>query len=255
MAKLLWDELDKRFFVAGVEKVFVTYKGRKIPWSGVKSISVSQSANKVEPLYFDGIVYRNIPSIGDTKAKINAYMYPENFEEINGLVTKRGVTLHNQPNYTPFNICWKTRSSNESEVIHILYNVTSTVSDVEYNTDTNTVNPHTMSWDLHTASYPTVSGSSYISIDSRKVSKEAFGDLELYLYGSNNIEPNIYDSDTIGDILSGTLGFDIIKRSSGLNTIRPDGSDITGSMSSGLYKIYPDSPMNKYKDTGLFKEY
>ena len=79
MTTLAWDQVGERIYETGVSKG-VLYKedGYGVAWNGLTSIEESMG-NEVEPVYFDGVKFNDIVTVGDFAAVVRAFTYPEEF--------------------------------------------------------------------------------------------------------------------------------------------------------------------------------
>lgn len=101
MSKLVWDATGTHYYETGVDHG-VLYKyaeadpdvegdtaGFKngVAWNGLTAVNESPSGAEPSPLYADNIKYLNLISTEEYKATIEAYTYPEEFEECDGSAT------------------------------------------------------------------------------------------------------------------------------------------------------------------------
>ena len=103
MAKLTWDAESTRYFELGVSMVALfktdsdgNYK-QGVAWNGVTSIDESPDGADVTDLYADDIKYGSIRAAENFGGTINAYAYPPEFMECDGVVkVADGVYVHQQ---------------------------------------------------------------------------------------------------------------------------------------------------------------
>ena len=89
MAKLVFDEVGKRFYETGVKNVVLYVQdagvyGVGVAWNGVTAINESPSGAEATPLYADDIKYLNLLSNEEFGASIEAYTYPDEFMACDG---------------------------------------------------------------------------------------------------------------------------------------------------------------------------
>lgn len=197
MTQLVWDQAGERFYEHGVSRgVFYGSDNKGIPWNGLTSV-VASSNDSVESLYFDGLKYAEIVTLGDFEGTITAYTYPDEFLLYEGMdVRMGGFFLANQPKQR-FGLSYRTEINNDlvepSYKIHILYNLIALPSDKSYKTMALDVEPNDFQWDISAIpehvdkSRPTA----YVVIDSRFIDPFLLADIEEILYGTDETEPEL----------------------------------------------------------------
>lgn len=195
MATLTWDDVGIRVFESGVDRgVLYLNDGFGVAWNGLVSVQEKASAS-VEPLFFDGLKFEDVITIGEFSATIKAFTYPDEFMEFEGIEElDKGMFVYDQPQGR-FNLSYRTRIANDLDQhaykIHILYNLTAIPSDVEYQSLSDTVSPIEFEWTI-TAIPNEVEGfqpTAHLVIDSRKMDKYLLQDIEDILYGSDTNDP------------------------------------------------------------------
>ena len=90
MARLIWDEVGQRFFETGVKNgvLYVqdndgSYKNGVV-WNGLTAVTESPSGAEETPLYADDVKYLTLRSAEEFGATVEAYTYPEEFEQCDG---------------------------------------------------------------------------------------------------------------------------------------------------------------------------
>lgn len=198
MAKnIVWDELGERFYETGVDRGVLYVQNdlglypEGVAWNGLTSITENPSGAEPTPLYADNIKYLNLMSAEEFGASIEAFTYPEEFEECDGSAQlATGVTIGQQPRRS-FGISYRTIVGNDIEgdsfgyKIHLVYGGKAAPSDKGYNTVNDTPEAVTLSWEVTTTPVrvegfmPTAS----LIIDSTKVDVAKLKELEDILYG------------------------------------------------------------------------
>ena len=183
MAKLVWDETGKRLYETGVSKgvLYVqaddgTY-GNGVAWNGLTAVNESPSGAEATPLYADDIKYLELTSTEEYGASIEAYTYPEEFEQCDGSAELgAGVTIGQQPRKA-FGFCYRTLIGNDVKnndygyKIHIVYGAKAAPSEKAYQTVNDSPEAITFSWELTTTPV-NVEGykpTACVTIDSTKV--------------------------------------------------------------------------------------
>lgn len=215
MAKLVWDETGKRLYETGVSKgvLYVqaddgTY-GNGVAWNGLTAVNESPSGAEATPLYADDIKYLELTSTEEYGASIEAYTYPEEFEQCDGSAELgAGVTIGQQPRKA-FGFCYRTLIGNDVKnndygyKIHIVYGAKAAPSEKAYQTVNDSPEAITFSWELTTTPV-NVAGhkpTACVTIDSTKVAPAKLTSIEEALYGSDTKEPKLLLPDEIAAII------------------------------------------------------
>lgn len=215
MAKLVWDETGKRLYETGVSKgvLYVqaddgTY-GNGVAWNGLTAVNESPSGAEATPLYADDIKYLELTSTEEYGASIEAYTYPEEFEQCDGSAELgAGVTIGQQPRKA-FGFCYRTLIGNDVKnndygyKIHIVYGAKAAPSEKAYQTVNDSPEAITFSWELTTTPV-NVAGhkpTACVTIDSTKVDQAKLTSIEEALYGSDTKEPKLLLPDEIAAII------------------------------------------------------
>ena len=198
--RIVWDETGKRFYQAGVKNAVLypnleedgSYSGG-VAWNGITALTESPSGAEPTPLYADDIKYLNLMSAEDFAATLEAYTYPEEFEECDGSTSiATGITIGQQKR-KPFALSYKTSLGNDIEgvdygyLIHIIYNAVAAPSEKSRETINEDPDALTLSYELSTTPV-NVKGykpTAHLTIDSTKVPEETLKKLEDILYGSS----------------------------------------------------------------------
>lgn len=208
---LVWDRPAERMFQAGIDRgVLYLQDGRVVCWNGLTSVEDTPNS-EVRSSYLGGVKYLQYKSPGDFSAKLKAYTYPPEFDEINGVApVAPGLHLHDQRSKS-FGLSYRTRIGNAVDAdlgytIHILYNLLANPDSSEFTTLAEANAPVEFGWDL--SGVPTtmedVAGrpTSHISVRSDEVSSEDLQSIEAILYGTSESSPRLPTIDEIYAILA-----------------------------------------------------
>lgn len=199
MTALQWDQVGERRFETGIDRgVLYTLDGVVVPWNGLVSISENKS-REVKSYYLDGIKYLDHHVPGDYAAKLGAYTYPDEIDELLGESSYApGVVLHDQRTQL-FHLSYRTREGNDTDgidagyKIHIVWNIIAVPSDVSFNTLGDNPSPGLFEWNL--SGTPSqmfgIRPTNHISLHSRNIDPEVLVDLEALLYGTEESDPNL----------------------------------------------------------------
>lgn len=224
MAKLTWDATGTRQYETGVSKgVLYVQKSdgtydKGVAWNGL--ISVSENPDGAEPndLYADNIKYASLRSAETFGATIEAYTYPEEFNQCDGNYSPSSATgvYIGQQSRKAFGFCYRTEIGNDTLTdsddgykLHIIYNATASPSDKSFETINDSPDAITFSWEITTTPVETgltgVKPTATIVIDTTKLSattKETYlPALEAVLYGTGTTagtnDPSLPDPATV----------------------------------------------------------
>lgn len=197
MPVLEWDKTGERLYETGVDHGVLYIPDETgvydtgVAWNGLTSVSETPSGAEATPTYADNIKYLNLISLEEFGATIEAYTYPDEFNQFDGLASpSEGLVLGQQPRKT-FGLSYRTRLGNDLELqdygykLHMVYGCIAAPSEKAYNTINDSPEAITFSWEINTTPVP-VTGykpTSLIVVDSTTVDATALSDLEDALYG------------------------------------------------------------------------
>lgn len=191
MTALEWDKTGDRRYETGVDRgVLYLPSGDAVPWNGLVSINETRS-RQVKSYYIDGIKYLDKHVPGSYSAKLQAFTYPDELNEVLGTSEySPGVFVHDQ-RVKLFNLVYRTLVGNDIEglehgyKIHIVYNVLAVTSDFSYESLAGDVSAVPFEWDL--SGTPSlmwgIRPTSHISLDSRRIPEDTLALLEGMIYG------------------------------------------------------------------------
>ena len=202
MARLVWDQVGERFYETGTKKgvLYLQSSGTYpsgVAWNGLTAVNESPEGAEANDIYADDIKYLTLRSAENFKATIEAYTYPEEFEECDGSrVVASGVTIGAQPRKS-FGFSFVTTFGNDTELdehgykIHLIYGATVSPSEKSYQTINDSPEAISFSWEVDTVPIP-VTGykpTAHIVINSTKftgASASKLEALEAVLYGTDS---------------------------------------------------------------------
>lgn len=219
MAKLIWDQTGQRTYETGV-KNGVLYPAntqgvyqKGVAWNGLTAVSESPTGAEPTDIYADDMKYLSIISAETFEATIEAYTYPQEFEQCDGSATiggeKSGVTIGQQARRS-FGFVYKTTLGNDvvnndyGYKLHILYGCLASPSEKAYATINDSPEAITFSWDIKTTPIP-VTGfkpTASVVIDSTLVVASKLAKIEKALFGDTATEPKLLLPDEIITILT-----------------------------------------------------
>ena len=215
MARLIWDEVGQRFFETGVKNgvLYVqdndgSYKNGVV-WNGLTAVTESPSGAEETPLYADDVKYLTLRSAEEFGATVEAYTYPEEFEQCDGSAAiAEGVTIGQQARRA-FGLCYRTSVGNDiqgqnySYKLHLIYGCTVAPSEKSYSTINDNPEAITFSWELSTVPVPVdgFSPTASLVIDASKVDEGKMQLLEDALFGDESNEAKLLLPNEIMDLL------------------------------------------------------
>jgi hypothetical protein len=218
MTTLVWDKVGERVYQTGIDRgVLYLQDGRAVAWNGLTSVEDS-TVQTLKSFYLDGVKYLDNILPGDFAGKLKAFTYPDEFDDVNGIVTPSpGLEYYDQPSKS-FNLSYRTILLNDVEgesygyKIHLLYNLVANADTYAFDTLKGSSNtPIEFAWAL-TGTPPRVAKfrpTVHIAIDSTETPPGLLQSIEDILYGTQDSSPSL---PTIGQILDmfGYLGALII---------------------------------------------
>jgi len=196
MTALQWDKVGERYFETGVDRgVLYPRDGVAVPWNGLTNVS-ENSEREVKPYYMDGIKYLDHHVPGSYSAKLDAFTYPDELEELMGVARYApGVFMHDQ-RASVFHISYRTGVGNDLDPdlgykLHIVYNVMAVPSAAGMGTIADNVTLTPFSWTL-SGTPPQMFGARptcHIHLDSRLIDPEVLETIEGLLYGTVDADP------------------------------------------------------------------
>jgi hypothetical protein len=218
MAQLTWDQVGERFFETGVDQGVLYIPDSQgaytdgVAWNGLTNVTESPSGAEPNAQYADNIKYLNLFSAEEFSATLEAFTYPDEFAQFDGLATPTpGVTV-GQQGRPLFGLSYRTLIGNDLEgndygyKRHLVYGCQASPSEKAYGTVNDSPEPITFSWSLSTtpAAVTNLKPTSIITIDSRHVSSGAMLALENLLHGAAG-NPMLPLPDAIISLFSGAV--------------------------------------------------
>ena len=216
MSKIVWDAIGEHTFETGVRNGVLYLKDAEgaysngVAWNGLTSVSESPEGAEATDLYADDIKYLTLMSAENFKATIEAYTYPDEFEECDGSATIANGVVIGQQARKPFGLCYRTAIGNDTDgnehgyKLHIVYGCQASPSEKQYSTINDSPEAITFSWEVSTTPV-NVTGkkpTATLIIDSTKADKAKLTALEAILYGSESTEPRLPLPDEIATLMT-----------------------------------------------------
>ena len=195
--RIKFDQVGERRFETGIDHgVLYKYENgadtNGVAWNGLTSVSESPSGAENTDLYADNIKYLTMRSAEQLGLTVEAYTYPPEFEEFDGIKQiAAGVKLGQQSRGT-FGLCYRSKVGTDTNQdagykLHLVYGCSASPSDRGYQTVNDSPEAISFSWSIATnpivvEGYKPVA---LITIDSTLVDQDKLTELEDILYGTD----------------------------------------------------------------------
>lgn len=207
MAKLVWDKIGEHFYETGVRNGVLYPIGstgeyaKGVAWNGLTSVTESPSGADANDQYADDMKYISLRGTETFGGTIEAFTYPEEWEECDGSKSPvKGVSV-GQQNRKAFGLAYKTVLGNDVDYnehgykLHLIYGATASPSEKQYQVINESPEPSTFSWE-YTSTPVAVAKEGYkptscLTIKSTGVDPEKLKALEDILFGKDEAEPRL----------------------------------------------------------------
>ena len=211
MPALIWDAIGDRFYETGVDHGVLYIPdvsgeyATGVAWNGLTTVTETPSGAEPTAQYADNIKYLNLFSAEEFGCTIEAFTYPDEFAEFDGLALPvPGVAVGQQSRKT-FGLSYRTRIGNDLEgddhgyKLHLVYGCQASPSEKAYNTINDAPEAITFSWEVATTPAPVTAykPTSLIVIDSRTVVPADLTAFELIIYGDTAVVPSLPTPDAV----------------------------------------------------------
>lgn len=161
MPKLEWDKTGQRFFETGVDHG-VLYPQDKdgtypegVVWNGLTAVTAQPGGAEPNDMWADNIKYGSIRSTETYSATIEAYTYPDEFAACDGSAEVVPGVYIGQQSRKSFGFSYRTMIGNDTATedddgytIHLVYNLTASPSEKNYQTINDSPEGITLSWEV-----------------------------------------------------------------------------------------------------------
>lgn len=218
MPRLMWDKVGERRYETGVNKGVLYIPNEQgiyddgVAWNGLTTVTESPSGAEATPIYADNIKYLNLISAEEFGATVEAYTYPDEFLQFDGVASPVSGLYVGQQARKSFGMSYQTRVGNDTSgsdlgyKIHLIYGAQAAPSEKAYATINDTPEAITFSWELTTTPVDVAGDfkpTAQLVVDSTKADPAALANLETILYGSVSTFPRLPLPDEVMDIFGG----------------------------------------------------
>jgi hypothetical protein len=200
MTALVWDQVGKKRYEAGVDRGVVYAEGQPpAAWNGLVNVSGASAEAQASSYYVDGVRYLTLVSGSDYQGTIEAFTYPEEFAVCDGSQPlAAGLSASEQPP-VKFDLTYRSLLGNDLEgtdfgyKIHLIYNAMVVPANKAYQSLKAQTDPSNFVWTFDTVpeDIPEIKPTAHLVVDSRKTNPFLLAELELILYGSELDEPRM----------------------------------------------------------------
>lgn len=205
MAKLVFDELGKRFYETGVSNAVLypqaddgTYP-KGVAWNGITAANESPSGAESNDQYADNIVYLSLTGAEKFEGTIEAFSSPAEFDECDGMKElSRGLTVSQQTR-KPFGFAYKSILGNDIKgndygyKLHIWYGCKAAPSERSHSTVNDSPEPQNPSWSISSTPVvvPGAKPSSVLTFNSTTTPADKLKKIEDILYGTDEADARL----------------------------------------------------------------
>lgn len=226
MTKLQWDKVGERRFETGVDRGVLYIPNAQgayvdgYAWNGLTTVTESPSGAESNKQYADNGVYLNLVSAETFGGTIEAFTYPDAWEQCDGAsIPTTGVTVGQQDRRT-FGLSYRSLVGNDllgtgfGYKIHLVYSALAAPSEAAYGTVNDSPEAISFSWEFSTTPVdPQTNGpdgkplkaTSRLTIDSTKVDADSLTALENLLYGTSGTSPQLPSPKDVLALFAGTV--------------------------------------------------
>ena len=198
MAKLVFDELGKRFYETGVSNAVLFPQAddgsypKGVAWNGITAANESPSGAESNDQYADNMVYLSLTGAEKFEGTIEAFSSPVEFDECDGMKElSKGLTVHQQTR-RPFGFAYKSILGNDIKgndygyKLHIWYGCKAAPSERSHSTVNDSPEPQNPSWSISSTpvAVPGAKPSSVLTFNSTTTPSEKLKKIEDILYGT-----------------------------------------------------------------------
>ena len=203
MAKLIFDEVGKRFYETGVSKgvLFVQDETGAYPkgvaWNGLTAVNESPSGAEANDQYADNMKYLSLTGAENFEGTIEAFYSPAEFDVCDGMATiAQGVNAHQQ-NRKAFGFAYQSIIGNDIKQndfgtkLHLWYGCKAAPTERANASVNDSPEPANPSWAITSTpvDVPGYRPTSVLTIDSTKAIPAKWKALMDIIYGTDSTEP------------------------------------------------------------------
>ena len=205
MAKLVFDELGKRFYETGVSNAVLYPQAddgsypKGVAWNGITAANESPSGAESNDQYADNILYLSLTGAEKFEGTIEAFSSPAEFDECDGMKEiSKGLTVSQQTR-KPFGFAYKSILGNDIKgndygyKLHIWYGCKAAPSERSHSTVNDSPEPQNPSWTVSSTpiAVPGAKPSSVLTFNSTTTPADKLKKIEDILYGTDEADARL----------------------------------------------------------------
>lgn len=223
MSKLAWDQVGEKVYETGVDRGVLYLPDAQgdyvsgYAWNGLTTVTESPSGAESNKQYADNRVYANLLSAEEFGCTIEAFTYPDEFEQCDGTAVVNGVSI-GQQSRKAFGFAYRTLVGNDVDgtdfgyKLHLVYGALAAPSEKSHATVNDSPELVTFSWEVSTTAVDVgmVNGENFkptatLTVPSNRVDSDALASLEDILYGTAGADPRLPLPGEVLALFSGTV--------------------------------------------------
>lgn len=215
MTRLDWGN-TARVYDEGLDRGVLYSDNPAVPWNGLISVSEEAASEIDTDHYIDGVRTIVVEDIGDFRATLRAYTYPDEFNDYNGYSESNRMKR--------FGLSYRT-ARGDGHRIHLIYNALVIVPERERTTIASTMDPGLFDWDISASAIkiPGARSAPHIIVDTRSY-PEVSQELEDILYGTDTTDARLPLPEEIVEMFESATTFRVRHNGDGTWTVTgPDG--------------------------------
>lgn len=194
MARITWEGAAEGVYHDGLDHgVLYPLNGPGVPWNGLIKVEERSTGGKNTPIYYEGKRYDIVSEPGEAGARISAFTYPDELDELVGFYRDEYGILYDEQESEYFSLSYRTRVTGGYR-LNIYLNQIAQPTSLTRNSAGATPSPVEFSWDtIGTPMKMMGRTSSHLILDSRSVDEDLMKTLEDRLYGTNTRESSFVE--------------------------------------------------------------
>ena len=218
MTALQWDLVGERLYETGVDKGVLYVPDSNgdyvdgYAWNGLTNVTESPTGAEANAQYADNIKYLNLFSAEEFGATLEAFTYPQEFAQFDGLGNPENGVYVGQQNRGVFGLSYRTVLGNDTNgddhgyKLHLVYGCQASPSEKSYGTINDTPEPIGFSWELTTTpvAMTGMKPTSILTIDSTEADATGLAALQDFLWGTAGTDPSLPLPDAVAALFTGT---------------------------------------------------
>ena len=219
MTVLTWHDTGERRYETGVSKgvLYIPDAGGAYPtgvaWNGLTNVSETPSGAEASPQYADNTKYLNLISTEEFSATIEAFTYPDEFNQFDGVQTPHAGVHVGQQARGVFGLSYMTIVGNEVDgddhgmKAHLVYGCQASPSEKAYATVNDSPEAINFSWEVTTTPVA-VTGlkpTSLITVDSSRCDSAAWDLLMDAIHGTAGTDARLPLPDEVIALFAGSV--------------------------------------------------